>query len=427
MFTGLASGMPLYLLLQMLPVWLRQSGVSLQDIGLLALAQLPYTWKFLWAPLLDRYSLPGLPRRQDWMFVLQLALAGAIAAIGFFSPTLDFAKLSLCAALIGFFSASLDIQIDAYRRELLDDRELGLGNSIHVQAYRIASLIPGSLGLILAGVLPWATAFLVMAAFMVLGAVVGLFTPRLSDAIEQPRTLRAAIVEPFREFLRRRGWGGLALVLSFIVLYKLGDNLATALASAFYVDLGFSSTEIGTVAKYAALIPAIVGALLGGLIMLKIGINRSLWLFGAVQLLTILGFVWLSTTYHNTLVLMIVVAAEYLGVGLGTAAFVAFMARETNPALAATQFALLSALSSVPRVLANATTGFLVSGTGSNTGLSGFAGMIADTLGALGFPDTGLGWTNFFWLCAFTALPGMVLLLWIAPFKAEQADGELQH
>lgn len=418
-FTGLASGMPLFLLIQMLPVWLRQEGVSLQDIGLLSLVQLPYTWKFLWAPLLDRFSLPGLPRRQDWMLVIQLALAATVTALGWYAPDDALYQITVCAVLIGFFSASLDIQIDAYRRELLPDAELGLGNSVHVQAYRVAGLIPGSLGLILAGFLPWSQAFAIMGLFMAAGAIASLFVPKLSAVEHRPATIRASFVEPFQEFLHRRGLRGLLLTVVFIVLYKLGDNMATALSSALYVDLGFSSEEIGLIAKNAALWPAIVGALLGGLIMLRLGINRALWLFGIVQLTTIFGFVWLSTTYHDSVVLALVVGAEYLGVGLGTAAFVAFMAREANPALAATQLALLTALAAVPRVLANSLTGFLVSGTTNADDLSGLAALIAAALQTIGFPTAGLGWTGFFYLCAALAVPGMLLLFWVAPFNEE--------
>lgn len=420
-FTGVASGMPLFLLLQLLPVWLRMEQVSLQDIGLLSLVQLPYTWKFLWAPLLDRYGIPRLQRRHGWMFVLQLGLAAAVFAIGLWSPTSQLFAITVCAVLIGLFSASLDVVIDAYRRELLPDAELGLGNSIHVQAYRISSLIPASLGLILAGFLPWATVFAIMAAFMVLGAVVSLLVPTLPETApgDRPTTLKLAFVLPFREYLGRRGARGVLLVLSFMVLYKLGDSMATALSSALYVDLGFSPQDIGLVAKHAALWPSIVGALVGGLVMVKIGINRALWLFGLVQFATIFGFVWLSQTYQDSVVLAIVIAAEYFGVGLGTAAFVAFIARETSPALAATQFALFTAIAAVPRVTANAITGFLVSGAQAESQeLSGASAMLGTLFTALGLPDEGLGWTRFFYLCAVLALPGLLLLIWVAPFKA---------
>lgn len=418
-FTGLASGMPLFLLLQLVPVWLRMEQVSLQDIGLLALVQLPYTWKFLWAPLLDRYQIPALPRRHGWMFALQVGLAAAMFAVGLWSPTSQLFAITVCAVLIGLFSASLDVIIDAYRRELLPDAELGLGNSIHVQAYRVSSLIPASLGLILAGFVPWATVFTVMAAFMLAGAVVSLFLPRLRDIplSERPTSLREAFVLPFREYVQRRGALGALAVLVFIVLYKFGDSMATSLSSALFVDLGFSPAEIGTIAKHAALWPSIVGALAGGLLMVKIGINRALWLFGLIQLATIFGFVWLSQTYHDPWVLATVLACEYFGVGLGTAAFVAFMARETSPALAATQYALFSAISAVPRIFGSATSGFLVSGA-SPEGLSGFSASLAGVLTALGLPADGLGWTNFFYLCAALAVPGMLLLFWVAPFTA---------
>ncbi len=416
-FTGLASGLPLFLLIQTVPFWLRQEGVSLQDIGLLALAQLPYTWKFLWAPLLDRYRVASLPRRQGWIVVFQLALAAVVAWLGFVEPVNALLTVGICAVLIGLFSASLDIVVDAYRRELLPDAELGLGNSIHVQAYRISGLVAYSAALIVASQFDWALAFSFVAGIMVLGALAAAILPGLPADREsqRPQTLRDAFVLPFQEFLGRRGLAGVVLVLSFIVLYKLGDSMATALSSALFVDLGFTNEEVAGVAKLTSLWAAIAGALVGGIAMLKIGINRALWVFGAIQLLTIFGFVWLAQSSGNVWVLAIVLGAEYFGVGLGTAAFVAFMARETAPALAATQLALFTAIAAVPRVGATAITGFLVSGT-EGASLSGFAAILADLFVALGLPPQGLGWVGFFYLCALLAVPGMILLVWVAPW-----------
>jgi len=395
-FTGFTSGLPLYVLIQLVPAWLRVEGVGLAEIGFFALIGFPYTWKFLWSPIMDRYTLPFLGRRRGWILVTQLALFASIAAMGFVRPELSIWTVAYLAATVAFFSASQDIVLDAYRRELLPDIELGLGNAIHVQAYRLAGLVPGSLALILADFLPWHVVFSVVAMFMAVGILMTLVIQEAVANPSPPKTLREAIVEPFREFLQRKGVGAAALILAFMFFYKLGDSMATALQTPFFVDVGFSLTQIGSVAKFASLIAAIVGGLVGGVMMIKLGINRALWLFGVVQIVSILGFALLAEVGTNPWMLGIVVAFEYLGVGLGTAAFIAFIARTTNPTFAATQFALFTALTAVPRTLANAVTGVLVEN---------------------------MGWTNFFLLCTMMAIPGMLLLLKVAPWGADDSDG----
>jgi PAT family beta-lactamase induction signal transducer AmpG len=389
-FTGFSSGLPLYLLFQMVPYWLRTEGVGLAEIGFFALVQFPYTWKFLWAPIMDRYTLPFLGHRRGWIIITQLALLVSIAALGFFKPGISLWVVAYMAAAVAFFSASQDIVLDAYRRELLPDVELGLGNSIHVQAYRLSGLIPGGLGLILADRLPWHMVFIVIALFMVVGIVM---TLAISEAIKEPsppRSLKESVIEPFREFIGRAGLGSALLVLAFLFFYKLGDNMATALQTPFFHDVGFSGTQIGTIAKFVGTTAAIFGGLVGGLIMVKVSINRALWMFGFVQITSILGFALLSVIGANPWMLAFAMAFEYLGVGLGTAALTAFMAKSTNVAFAATQFALFTALISVPRVLASATTGMIVERT---------------------------GWTNFFLICTLLAIPGMLLLFKVAPWN----------
>ena len=252
-FTGFSSGLPLYLLLNLLPAWLRTEGISLKAIGLFALIQFPYTWKFLWSPLLDRYALPWLGRRRGWMAVTQIGLLLVIAALGLFSPQADLPTISVLAALLAFVSATQDIVLDAYRRELLPDHELGLGNSVHVNAYRIAGLVPGSLSLILADHLPWGEVFAITSLFMLPGLAMTLMVSEKVSHGGTPKTLREAVVEPFREFVGRAGWREAALVLAFVFFYKLGDSLCTALATPFYLDMGFAKSEIGLVAKHAGL------------------------------------------------------------------------------------------------------------------------------------------------------------------------------
>jgi MFS transporter, PAT family, beta-lactamase induction signal transducer AmpG len=394
-FTGFSSGMPLYLLLNLLPAWLRSEGIDLKIIGLFALIQLPYTWKFLWAPFLDRYAPPWLGRRRGWMAVTQVVLLGVIAALGTFSPAADMRVIIALTLLLALASATQDIALDAYRRELLPDRELGLGNSVHVNAYRIAGLVPGSLSLILADQMPWGEVFAITALFMLPGLAMSLMVTE--PPVGPPRTLRQAVVEPFHEFLTRAGWRQAAWILAFIFLYKLGDSMCTALATPFYLDMGYAKSEIGLVAKHAGLWPAVIGGLLGGLWMVKLGINRALWLFGAVQLVSIFGFAWLASLGHRDVIgatelaqLAAVIGFEALGVGLGTAAFVAFIARASNPTYTATQYALFSSLAAVPRTVFNAGVGWLVDA---------------------------MGWANFFLLCAALAIPGMLLLLKVAPWR----------
>lgn len=394
-FTGFSSGLPLYLLLNLIPAWLKTEGVDLKAIGFFALIQFPYTWKFIWSPLLDRYAIPGLGRRRGWMGLTQLLLVAAIASFGFFSPQHDLWSIAYLALGVAFFSASQDIVLDAFRREILADAELGLGNAVHVNAYRIAGLIPGALSLILADHLPWAQVFLVTALFMLPGLALTLLAnePQLARS---PKTLRDAVVEPFHEFISRQGWRSAVCILAFIFLYKLGDSMATALATPFYLDIGFSKTDIGLIAKNAGLWPSVVGAMLGGIWMIKLGINRSLWLFGVVQVVTIMGFVWLAGLNEPLKpALALVISLEALGAGLGTAAFTAYIARATDPRYTATQFALFTSLAAVPRTFFNASTGWLVEQ---------------------------LGWANFFWFCTLLALPGMALLIKIAPWSARGAD-----
>lgn len=388
-FTGFSSGLPLYILISLLPAWLRSEGVDLKSIGLFALINLPFTWKFLWAPLFDRYT-PPLGRRRGWLLIAQTLLLLSIPTFGFFNPKFDIWSIAYLATIVAFFSACQDIVLDAYRRELLIDAELGLGNAVHVNAYKIAGLIPGSLSLILADHMAWSSVFIITALFMLPGLVMTLLVtePLLKNGA--PKTLRAAVVEPFKEFISRNGMNSALIILAFIFLYKLGDSMATALATPFYLDMGYSKTEIGLIAKNAGLWPSVVGGLLGGAWMIKLGINRSLWVFGAVQMVAILGFAWLATASHNIPLLGLVIGVEAFGVGLGTAAFVAYIAHTTHPLYTATQFALFTSLAAVPRTFANAATGYMVEN---------------------------MGWFKFFILCFLLAIPGMILLLKIAPWN----------
>lgn len=384
---GFSSGLPLYLVLQLIPAWLRSEHIDLKQISLFALAGLPWSWKFIWAPLLDRWQLTPLGIRRSWMLLSQIALAMLIAGMGMLSPASQIQLIALATLAVAFLSATQDIALDAFRRELLTDEELGLGNSIHVYTYRISSLIPGSLSLFLADYFTWSFSFAVTACFMLVGMITALFAP---EPIHQarPSRLQDSFIEPLQEFFTRQGWQHAALILLFLFFYKLGDNLATALSQPFYLDMGYSLTEIALVAKHAALWPSIVGGLLGGALMLKIGINRALWWFGLVQMLSILGYAMLTHYPGSLLALASAIGTEYFGIGLGTVAFTAFIAKTTARHYAATQFALLTALAALPRSVTNA-----------------FAGHLVEAL----------GWETFFYLCTLLALPGMALLYWVAP------------
>ncbi len=397
-FLGFTSGMPLYVLISLVPAWLRSNDVNLATIGLFALIGLPYTWKFVWSPLMDRYKLPFLGRRRGWAILTQLVLLLAIGVLGQFDPSISLQAIVAVVFVVALFGASQDIVIDAYRRELLADDELGTGTSIFVNAYRLSGLVPGSLALILADFQPWTVVFWVTGAFMLVGIVTTLMIREVSDDALAPHSLREAVIDPFVEFFSRDGGikAGLA-ILAFLFLYKLGDNMATALATPFYIDMGYSLSEIGSIAKVAGLWASIAGGVLGGIIMLKVSINRALWLFGFVQVLTIVPYIWLSQAGHSLPGLFVVVSGEYLGVGLGTIALTAFMARETSRAFTATQFALFSSFIAVPRTLANASTGFIVEA---------------------------VGWTQFFVLCAIVAIPGMLLLFKVAPWSEGEPDAE---
>ncbi|MCH9799283.1 MAG: AmpG family muropeptide MFS transporter [Betaproteobacteria bacterium] len=396
---GFSSGLPLYLLFQLLPAWLRSEGIDLKTIAVFALIQLPYTWKFIWAPLMDRYNLIApMGRRRSWMLLTQISLFITICAYGFFNPQLNITSIAVVSTLVALFSASQDIVIDAFRREILSDEELGLGNSIHVNAYRVSGLVPGALALILSDHLPWSSVFWIVALFMIPGMLMTIFAKEPHRA-EAPKSLKASVIEPFTEFINRAGIKHALLVLLFILLYKLGDSMATALATPFYIDMGFSNTDIGTIVKGSGLVMQILGGFIGGIWMVKVGINRGLWVFGMVQLVTILGFAWLAHAGPFETIgtiergmLAVVIGGEALGVGLGTVAYVAYMARETNPAYTATQLALFTSLSAVPRSIFNALTGGMVEA---------------------------LGWEMFFYVCTFLAIPGMLLLFKVAPWNSK--------
>lgn len=387
---GFSSGMPLYVLYQMLPAWLRDSGVDLKSIGLLSAVGVAYNFKFLWAPLLDRYSVLGMGRRRGWGLLTQVGLLIALLAMGTLSPQASLSQIAVLATVIAVLSASQDVVIDGYRRELLSDHELGPGNAMYVSTYRFSSLLPGGLALILAdGTLPWSMVWSVVAAGMLFG-ILGTFAWKEPEHQKPTSGLLTAMIDPLRQLWKRISWKQLGAPLLFMLLYKFGDNLATAPMTPFLMDLGFAKAEIGSVVKVVNLVGAIVGASLGGVIMLRLGLNRSLWIFGVVQLSSILGFVILSEMGARMEVLVPVLAFEYLGVGMGSAALLAYTAKITDRSYAGSQFAIFTSIMTLPRTIVGAQWGFVVEA---------------------------LGYTQYFLICAALAIPGMLMLGVVAPWR----------
>nr|WP_217346113.1 AmpG family muropeptide MFS transporter [Noviherbaspirillum sp. L7-7A]MBV0880489.1 AmpG family muropeptide MFS transporter [Noviherbaspirillum sp. L7-7A] len=389
-FLGFSSGLPLFILLSLMQAWLAKSGLNVKALGLFALVMFPYTWKFLWSPLMDRFSFGWLGRRRGWMALTQGLLFLGIGFMGMLDPLTQVPLIAAAASAIAFLSASQDIVIDAYRREILPDNEQGLGGAIHVNAYKVAGMVPGALSLILADLMAWQPVFWITAAFMLPGLLCTfvIAEPRVYGV--PPKNMREAVVLPFREFIARGGWGNALAILGFIFLYKLGDSMATALATKFYIDLGFSMTQIGAVAKTTGFWASIAGGIIGGVWMVKLGINRALWIFGVVQAVAILGFAWLAYAGADLVLLALVIGFEAFGVGLGTAAFVSYIATTTDPRYTATQYALFTSLAAVPRTFVNSAVGYIVAET---------------------------GWFLFFILCFVLALPGMLMLPKIAPWN----------
>lgn len=388
---GFACGLPLLLTSTVLQAWMKDRGVDLSVIGLMALVGLPYTLKFLWAPFFDRYTVL-MGRRRGWLLLAQSALVVSIAALGFTDPSGNPTVMVLSAVLVTFFSASQDIVVDAYRREDLADKELGLGSSFYINGYRVGMLLASGGGLILADYLPFSMVYMIMAACMLPSIITTLLTPEPIVTAGTPKTLREAIVEPLTEYFSREN---ALLILAFVLLYKIGDTMASAITTPFYLDIGFSKTEIGAVVKLFGFWATIAGSLVGGVLMLRIGINRSLWIFGFLQAISTAGFAILARIGHSLPALSGVIAFENLTAGMGTAAYAAFMASLTNKKFTATQYALLSSLMGVPRVLASAPTGYIAKH---------------------------LGWEGFFVFCVIVAVPGMLLLFKFAPWHTKKQE-----
>ena len=394
LFLGFSSGLPLLLTAAPLQAWMDESGVSLETIGLMALVGLPYTLKFVWAPLFDRFVPPFLGRRRGWLLVAQLLLLVTIVALGNTNPASAPVVLAVVAVFLTFFSASQDIVIDAHRREDLREDELGLGSSLYVYGYRTGMLVASGGGLILADAFGFPAAFTILGACMVVGLATTLAADEPRIATPPPRTFRESVVDPLADYFSRTdAWW----ILLFVLLYKLGDSMASWMTTPFYLGVGFTKTEIGGVVKLFGYWAVLGGLLVGGLSILRLGLYRALWAFGILQAVSTACFAILVVTGPDLGALAAVITFENLSGGMGTAAYMAFMASLTNKKFTATQYALLTSLMGIPRVLFSAPTGYLA--------------------GAL-------GWGSFFLGCAAIAVPGLVLLLRFRPWlRAAAEDG----
>lgn len=386
---GFASGLPLALTAGTLQAWMTVEGLDLKTIGFFTLVGQAYVFKFLWAPLMDRYLPPGLAqwagRRRAWLLVTQAALALAIAGMGMTGPTHGLFALAVLAVMVAFSSASQDIVYDAWRTDVLAPAERGAGASVMALGYRIAMLVSGGLALWLADVwLGWRGMYLLMAGLMVLAMVATAWAPEPDAPPAPPRSLQEAVIGPLAEFFSRRSaWAFLLL----IVLYKLGDAFAGALSTSFLIrGVGFSAGDVGLINKSMGLVATLVGALVGGALMSRLGLFRSLVVFGVAQMVSNLAYWVLAVTPAHLWTMALAVGVENLCGGMGTAAFVALLMALCDRRFSATQYALLSALSAVGRV---------------------YVGPVA------GVAVEAVGWPSFFLGTVMTALPGLLLLLFL--------------
>lgn len=482
---GFACGVPYLLTGAVMQAWLKDECVSIEHISLFGLVMLPYSLKFVWAPLLDRFTLPFLGRRRGWLIVIQICLGISIMALGQNDPLASPWLLALTALILVFFAASQDIVVDAHRRETLPDHELGLGSAAYVQAYRIGMLLASGGGLILADQPGWdfADVYMVLGATIFIGVLSTLLSREPVEAHDRPRTLRDAVIEPFKEFFTRRD---AILILLFILLYKFGDSMAGHLTTPFYLDMGYTKTDVGVIAKLYGTIATIVGTIVGAIVMIRIGLFKGLFIFGIFQMVSTFGFVLMAASFdvkeqpaqadvvgpaisifapitidqglkpaaevagqpilneitplwqqvyqaqlkkmkqcvplskqradkaaraakkaeqqaslqldNKMLFLTLVISIENLAAGMGTAAFLAFMASLANRRFTATQYALLTSFMAVSANLLNAPGGYFVKA---------------------------FGWEAFFTFCVLIAIPGLLLLVkfrsWIGkPLENEE-------
>jgi PAT family beta-lactamase induction signal transducer AmpG len=392
---GFSSGLPLLATGSTLQAWMTDSKVDLGLIGLYAFVGTPYTLKFVWAPIFDRFALPFLGKRRGWILVWQLLLSASFVLLSAMDPTRNLWLLACAALLVSFLSASQDIVIDAWRREILTRDELALGSSLAVTGYRLAMLVSGALALYLADHIPWSQVYQIIAVVMLLAVPVTLFVAQEPEVpADNRRSFYEMVVAPLGEFLTRPG---AMTVLLFILCYKLGDIVAVSIATPYYMSLGFQKTDIAFLAKTVGLISSIAGGLIGGSVTLRIGISRALWIFGVLQAVSIVVPMLLTIFGPSSWLLAAAVASENLAFGMGMSAYTAYMAEQANTRYTASQLALLTSLMGIPRVF-----------------LSSPAGYLAKSL----------GWVGFFVFCIACCIPGLLLLRKVAPWTPRTAEDQ---
>lgn len=395
-FFGFSSGFPYYIIKDVLKFWMMDANVDIAKIGLFALVGMPYTLKFVWSPIMDGFVPPFLGRRRGWILMAQIGLMITIACLGQFDPNQSLLWIAVFALCLNFFGASQDIALDAFRREYLTSKELGFGTGVWMNAWRLGTFVSVGLSVLADFDVTWPTIFFMLMAVMGVGVITTLLVPE--PVVEQPppRNLREAVVEPFVEFFQRHR---AILILLFILLYKIGDNMASTMTIPYIVQMGFTKAQYFIIVKGVGMLGLFSGVLVGGSIMIRLGIAKSLYIFGFLQAVSTAFFSILNIMdhgssfwieYHQT-ILGGIVAFEFFATGLGQAAYATYMAIQTNKRFTATQYALLTSLMGIPGVFAAALTGYM----------SQF-----------------LGWNIFYYLCALAAIPGILLLFKIAPWNA---------
>lgn len=383
---GFSSAVPLALTAGTLQAWMATEKVDIKTIGLFSLVGLPYTWKFLWSFFFDRFTTKFLGPRRGWILVLQLCLVAGLIVMGSIDPVTDPVIMAAMALVVVVMSASQDIVIDAYRTEVLRPEERGPGATAVSLGLRLGLLFSGALALILADQFPWCIVYYLMAGGLLFGIIGTLIGPEPSLPIVHPHSLREAVINPFLDFFRRKGaWA----MLGFVIFYKFGDAFSVALMTPFLIQVGFTKTTIGAVFKGVGLLATLVGSIAGGIIINRIGIARSLWIFGVLQALSNFGF--MALVYHGAQVPLLigVITVDNLCGGLGNVAFIAFMMALCNVQFTATQYALLTSVMSIARTTVGAPAGFVVSS---------------------------FGWPLFFVISVIMAIPGLALLRVFAPW-----------
>ncbi len=400
MFTlGFASGFPFYIVRDVLKLWLTDANIDLGTIGLFSAVALPYTWKFVWSPVMDGVTPPFLGRRRAWMLMTQIGLLIFIAAMGQLDPTKSLKMMAVVAFCIAIFSASQDIVLDAFRREYLTDEELGFGTGIWMNAWRFGMFASTGTAFLLSDSIGYPNVHLVLSLMMGIGIITTLIVSEPDTGVAAPQTLQEAVIEPFREFFSR---GGAWWVLIFILLYKIGDNMAGAMNIPFILKMGFTKQEYFVIVKGIGMFALFGGAFLGGIVMIRLGIANSLWVFGILQAISTACFALLVVVGKNHVLLTGIVTFEFLATGLGQAAYASYMAVQTNKRFTATQYAMMTSLMAIPGTVAAAITGYMAEY---------------------------LGWSGFYIVCALVALPGMLLLIRIAPWGSsnQEIDASLRQ